>query len=125
LFNRLAGAITMKPLLQLSLLFAAFTASLPGHAAVSLVDHVNGYTLDGAGKLQRFEALLIEDGKVLAVGSSRELAARSADAAVIDGRGRTLLPGLIDAHGHVMNLGSNILQADLVGTQSLDAHYRR
>ncbi|MBP6534627.1 MAG: amidohydrolase [Arenimonas sp.] len=111
----------MKPLLHLSLLFAAFTASLPGQAAVSLIDHVNGYTLDGAGKLQRFEALLIEDGKVLAVGSRRELAGRSANAAVIDGRGRTLLPGLIDAHGHVMNLGNNILQADLVGTQSLDA----
>lgn len=110
----------MKPLLHLSLLFAAVAASLPGHASVSLIDHVNGYTLDGAGKLQRFEALLIEDGKILAIGSSRELAGRAADAVVIDGRGRTLLPGLIDAHGHVMNLGANLQQANLVGTQSLD-----
>ena len=58
---------------------------------------------------------------MLAVGSSEELAGRSANAAVIDGRGSTLLPGLIDAHGHVMNLGANLQQANLVGTQSLDA----
>ena len=111
----------MKQLLHLPLLLAALAASLPSHAAGTLIDHVNGYTLDGAGKLQRFEALLIEDGKVLAIGSSKELAARSANAAVINGKGRTLLPGLIDAHGHVMNLGTNLLQANLVGTQSLAA----
>ena len=39
------------PLLRVSLLFAAFAASLPSYAALTLIDHVNGYTLDGAGKL--------------------------------------------------------------------------
>ena len=33
----------------------------------------------------------------------------------IDGDGRTLLPGLIDAHGHVMDLGFAALQLDLDG----------
>ena len=37
----------------------------------------------------------------------------------VDGGGRTLLPGLIDAHGHVMGLGQSALQLDLVGTTSL------
>ncbi len=36
---------------------------------------------------------------------------------VIDG---TVLPGLIDAHGHLMSLGYSLLQADLVGTRSRD-----
>lgn len=36
---------------------------------------------------------------------------------VIDG---TMLPGLIDAHGHLMGLGFSLLQADLVGTRSRD-----
>jgi len=37
----------------------------------------------------------------------------------IDAGGRTLLPGLIDAHGHVMSLGFGALQLDLTGTTSL------
>lgn len=85
-----------------------------------LVDHVNGVTLDGAGKLQRFEALLIDGGKVVATGSHAELASRAGKATVIDGKGRSLLPGLIDAHGHVLGLGELRIQADLVGTTSLD-----
>ena len=38
----------------------------------------------------------------------------------IDAGGRTLLPGLIDAHGHVMALGFSALQLDLTGTRSLE-----
>ena len=37
-------------------------------AAYLLLRHVNGYTLDGSGKLQRFEALLVDHGKVVATG---------------------------------------------------------
>ena len=86
-----------------------------------LIDHVNGYTLDSAGKLQRFEALLIDDGKVVATGSREALSARAAGATEVDGKGRNLLPGLIDAHGHVLGLGEVKMQADLTGTASLDA----
>ena len=39
---------------------------------------------------------------------------------VINGHGRTLLPGLIDAHGHVLELGYARNSADLTGTPSLD-----
>ena len=38
-------------------------------------------------------------------------AAAGADRARIDGRGRTLIPGLIDAHGHVMGLGMSALRS--------------
>lgn len=92
-----------------------------GHAAQIFIDNVNGYSLDSQGKLIRFEAMLIDDGKVTSIGSHADVAGRAKQAKVIDGKNRTLLPGLIDAHGHVMNLGANILQANLVGTQSLDA----
>jgi len=108
--------------LSASALATPETAASPQAApARILIDHVNGYTLDSAGKLQRFEALLIENGKVLATGSHDDLSARAAGATVIDGRGRNLLPGLIDAHGHVLSLGEIRTQGDLVGTASLDA----
>src|SRR3546814_1029697 len=67
-------------------------------------DLVNGYTLDKAGALLRFNALLIDErGRVkqlLKPGDKREPVKFKTDA-----RGQTLLPGLIDAHGHVMALG--------------------
>lgn len=108
----------MKIALRLCLLSALFAPL--AQAADLLIDHVNGYTLDGAGKLQRFEALLIEGGKVVATGAPAALAARAGGAKRIDGGGRTLLPGLIDAHGHVMGLGALKRQADLSATASLD-----
>jgi predicted amidohydrolase YtcJ len=88
-------------------------------AAELLVHNVNGYTLDSHGKLQRFEALLIDHGKVVATGTDVELASRSRHARMVDGHGRTLLPGLIDAHGHVMELGYSRNQANLDGTKTL------
>ncbi|MEZ5521969.1 MAG: amidohydrolase [Dokdonella sp.] len=110
----------MSPCTRIAILLSMLLTTQPICAASLLVDHVNGYTLDSAGELQRFEALLIDDGKVVATGSHAELAKRAGKAPVIDAKGRTLLPGLIDAHGHVMGLGAMTLQADLTGTTSLD-----
>ncbi|MDQ3494039.1 MAG: amidohydrolase [Pseudomonadota bacterium] len=54
------------------------------------------------------------DGRVLAVGGAAELAARYPAAERIDARDAIVIPGLIDAHGHVMGLGHALLRADLV-----------
>jgi len=109
----------MNRSLRLSLL--ALLAIAPAvQAADLLVDNVNGYTLDSQGKLQHFQALLVDQGKVVATGDSAELASQAGDAKVIDGQGKTLLPGLIDAHGHVLELGYASNSVDLTGTRSLD-----
>jgi predicted amidohydrolase YtcJ len=47
------------------------------------------------------EAILIEGGRVAAVGDSRTVLAQARDAAVVELGGRTVLPGLIDAHAHL------------------------
>jgi predicted amidohydrolase YtcJ len=44
---------------------------------------------------------------------------------VIDARGRTVLPGLIDAHGHVTELGFAALQIDVTGTKSVGEMQQR
>ncbi|MEP6940457.1 MAG: amidohydrolase [Rudaea sp.] len=91
----------------------------PLHAADLFVRNVNGYTLGSDGRLQRFAALLDDNGRVVGTGSLAQLAARAGSARVVDGSGRTLLPGLIDAHGHVMELGFARGQVDLAGSESL------
>jgi enamidase len=47
------------------------------------------------------EALLVEDGRIARIGATALTAARAADV-VVDCRGTTVLPGLIDSHCHVV-----------------------
>jgi len=50
--------------------------------------------------LLRGDCVLVEDGKISAIGGADQLNANSADT-VIDANGATVLPGLIDSHFHV------------------------
>jgi predicted amidohydrolase YtcJ len=105
--------------LRLSL-FALLVLAPTVQAADLLVSNVNGYTLDSHGKLQQFQALLVDQGKVVATGTSTDLKKRAGQAKVIDGQGATMLPGLIDAHGHVLELGFARNSVDLSDTHTLD-----
>ncbi|MGC1520849.1 MAG: amidohydrolase [Steroidobacteraceae bacterium] len=88
--------------------------------APTIVANVHGYTLAGT-KLRSFSALAFEAGRVLEIGAGARLRSKYAGARVIDGHGKTLLPGLIDAHGHVLALGLESVQIQLTGTKSLRA----
>jgi predicted amidohydrolase YtcJ len=90
----------------------------PALAAPTLVKNVHGYTLAG-GNLQKFTGLVFDEGKVLVVGDAVALQGHYPAAHVIDGLGKTLLPGLIDAHGHVLDMGFEGVQIQLFGTTSL------
>jgi predicted amidohydrolase YtcJ len=99
-------------------LIAMLGLAAAAHAAPTLLTHVNGYTLS-AGQLVQFNALAFDHGRVLETGEETVLARKHPDAEHLDGRGKTLLPGLIDAHGHVLDLGLESTQVQLVGTTSL------
>jgi predicted amidohydrolase YtcJ len=102
-------------------MFAAASAlalSAPAWAD-TLVDNVDGVTIDEAGKVKRFNGLVFdEDGKVTAVlerGDKRPPVDYR-----LDGEGRVMIPGLIDAHVHVMDIGFAALTLDLSDTTSLE-----
>ncbi|QZD90166.1 amidohydrolase family protein [Qipengyuania aurantiaca] len=102
-------------------LLAALMASaiaMPAHADV-LVENVKGVTLDENGAVKRFEALVIDDD-----GKITQLIERGQDRPrtdyLEDGEGRVMLPGMIDAHGHVMGVGFGALTLDLSDTNSLE-----
>ena len=87
-------------------------------AADTLIDNVKGVQVDMSGKLSSFSSLLVgDDGKVVRLVRADE--PKPVAKVRVDAGGRTLLPGLIDAHGHVMGLGLALSQLDLTGTRSL------
>jgi len=103
----------------------ALSACLLPAQADTIIDRANGYTLNAAGQLQRFTSLAFDDlGRILAVGSERETAAASPKAEHIDAQGKTLLPGLIDAHGHVFELGEIASGVELYSSTSLNGAVR-
>ncbi|HEY0028603.1 MAG TPA: amidohydrolase [Allosphingosinicella sp.] len=98
---------------------AALSLAAAPAAADVLVDNVNGYTLNAEGRLMRFNAMLVgDDGRVQRLYQRGDKKGERTKYR-FDGKGRTLLPGLIDAHGHVMGLGFNALQLDLSETKTL------
>ncbi|ABF53556.1 amidohydrolase [Sphingopyxis alaskensis] len=103
---------------RLILTALALTLAAPAHAD-TLVDNVNGITLDRDGKLVRFTGLVIDgEGKVKQLLDRKDKRPERPDFKE-DGKGRTLIPGLIDAHGHVMGLGFQLMLLDLSDTNSL------
>lgn len=95
------------------LLAAAAAAGAP-----TVMINANGYTFVGAD-LKTFAAIAFDAGKVLEVGDGARLRGKYPTAHIIDAGGRTMLPGLIDAHGHVLSLGLERVQIPLTGTTSL------
>lgn len=91
--------------------------ALPSLAGEVLLHNATLYTVDPDAP--RAEAMVYsEDGEILAVGKFDLLRENHPDAALLDAGGKTVIPGLIDAHAHLMGLGVSLLRADLVGTES-------
>jgi predicted amidohydrolase YtcJ len=88
--------------------------------ADALIDNVNGMTLDEKGQVVRFTGIMMNrDGKITYVLKSGERRPKKVDWK-LDMGGKTMVPGMIDGHGHVMGLGAQLLRLDLSETNSLD-----
>jgi predicted amidohydrolase YtcJ len=65
------------------------------------------------------EAVAVRDGQIVFVGSAEEARAfQGSDTEVLDLHGATVLPGLVDAHTHVVELGTSLTRVDLVGIET-------
>ncbi|MXP45163.1 amidohydrolase family protein [Altererythrobacter sediminis] len=88
-------------------------------AADTLVDNVQGITIDEDGKVDRFTGLWIDDdGKVKLVLKRGDQRPSGVDY-LLDGKGQFVIPGMIDAHAHVLGVGFAALTLDLSDTASL------
>ena len=100
------------------LLLAGLFVSSTAIAQTQVIYNANGYTPLYQGGIQTFSTLVIKNGKVVKTGDDT-LKNTFPDATLIDAKGNTLLPGLIDAHGHVIGLGDNLSQLDVRGAKSV------
>ncbi len=87
-----------------ALLWAALTAwgwHAPARAGDTLLIHGHIYT--GSAQRPWAQALSIQDGRIEAIGSDAEIRPRrSARTRVIDLHGRTVIPGIVDSHMHML-----------------------
>ena len=88
-------------------------------AQVTVVTAARVHTSDPARPVA--EAMAWDaQGRILAIGGATELQERYPDAKHVDASRKTVIPGLIDAHGHVMGLGYALMRADLVDAKDKD-----
>jgi predicted amidohydrolase YtcJ len=99
---------------------AAPAQSRPASAVADLiVTNARIYTVDESRPV--VEALAVRGGRILFAGSAREaMALRGSATRVLDLDGRTVIPGMVDAHAHLLGLGEMLRNVDLVGTRSYD-----
>jgi predicted amidohydrolase YtcJ len=123
-----APAILMPRHFALALLLLSAAAASGQRAASApadlIVTNARIYTVDDGHPLA--SALAIRDGLVAFVGSEREvLTLRGPNTRMIDAHGNTVLPGLIDAHEHLLNIGFALASVNLADTRSYDEVIRR
>jgi len=99
-------------------LFAALIASSALLAQTTLMTNVNGYTINSDRELVQFSALQFTGATVDQIYTADQPLPADDSVTVIDGQGKTMLPGLIDAHGHILNYGLSLLRVDMTGTRS-------
>ncbi|MES2494196.1 MAG: amidohydrolase [Pseudomonadota bacterium] len=106
-------------------LYAAAVHCAGAALADTLIDNVDGFTLDRNARIERFSGLLIgDDGRIVQVLQRGDKRPGNVDY-LLDGQARVLMPGLIDSHINLIELGFSYLTLDLSTARSLsDAQSR-
>ena len=102
------------------IVFAVFCLFLASCSKKPEVIYINGkiYTLDKNNTV--VEAIAVNEGKVLALGKSSELQEKYKNAKVIDLKGKTVVPGFIDAEANLMEFSKQLSLIDLRNAHSVD-----
>ncbi len=88
-----------------------------------IVTNGNIYTVND--NFDKAEAFAVRNGKIIAAGSTKEILKDYKSDQILDAKGKTILPGLIDAHCHFYGLGSYMQLVDASGTKSFKEVIKR
>lgn len=116
--------LALVSLVVLSLLNASLAQSAKARRRVSLI--LTGgkiFTSDARGTIA--EAIAVDGERIVAVGTSREIAASYQAARTIQLGGKLVTPGFNDAHLHFLGGGLSLLRVDLNGARTLEEAKQR
>ncbi len=115
---KLKNFIKLNPIWIISGLFIFVSCQKP-KIQVDVIYH--GGTLYTVNQeFEIVEAVAIQDGKFVAVGSENDILSSYESNKTIDLAGKSVYPGFIDAHTHFFRYGEGLRVLDLVGTNSFD-----
>jgi len=81
-----------------------------------ILHHGHVYTVDSV--FSEAEAFAVKDGRILAVGSNRDILDHFMADSMEDAGGKAVYPGFIDAHAHFLGYGQSLFAVDLFGCSS-------
>ncbi|MEO8333470.1 MAG: amidohydrolase [bacterium] len=103
----------------IALLLAAPLSAQTARPADLIVTNARIYTVDDTRPV--VAAMAVRDGRIAFTGSVREaMALKGANTKMLDLGGRTVIPGMVDAHAHLLGLGQSLQTVNLVGAKSYD-----
>ncbi len=108
----------MKNLFYCLITLVLFSCSSEKKAADLIVKNANIYTVNAT--FDKGSAFVVNEGKIIEIGDSETLEAKYSSTNTFDAQGKTIVPGLIDAHAHLYNLGLFLQNVDLKGTNSFE-----
>lgn len=113
----MTSRFSILSLLLITFLFVSSCSNNNEESATMIIHGGNIYTVDDSQPT--VEAVAVKDNKILFAGSFNEAESFKSDQTeMIDLKGKTMTPGLIEGHGHFMGLGYNELNLDLMNTTS-------
>ena len=114
-----------RPLLMIAVLLAASVGpSYAEDGADLLLQHGVFYPVQPSGRIEG--SLAVRDGRIVYLGPDAGAERfRGPQTRVVDLAGRTVTPGLIDAHSHLLGLGQALSEVDLTGASTYDEVVRR
>ena len=113
----------MKKLLSLIILMSCLSCQTSKETVDSIIINASVYRVNS--NFDKAEAFAIKDGKFVDVGTNAEIQEKYTSETIIDAKGQTVVPGLIDAHCHFLGMGFNQQSVNLVGTKSFDEVVQR
>ena len=69
-------------------------------------------------QFEKVEAFAVKDGKILGLGSSKDIQSKYEAKEEVNADGKSVYPGFIDAHAHFFGYGQSLQTADLRDTKS-------
>lgn len=113
--------------MRITSIFMGLAVVASGQAATPadlIIHDARIYTVEA--EQPRAQAMAVREGRIIFVGSEREaLVLRGPQTRVVDLEGATVVPGLIDAHAHLLSLGRSLQSLDVRGTTSFEAVIER